>query len=148
MRPAEPEPIAIPQWPEGPSLSYESREKAQTALALAFLAEQESDTVVQARQVAAHLGIPTDSALKILQTLARQELILTTPYFVPDEPLITAMCVAAASGTDVRFMMTGIPDKKVPFYAAHAYFQKLLDAGVTVYKYDAGFLHAKTVTVE
>ncbi len=79
---------------------------------------------------------------------ARQRVWVQSPYFVPDEPLITAMCVAAASGTDVRFMMTGLPDKKVPFYAAHAYFQKLLDAGVTVYKYDAGFLHAKTVTVD
>lgn len=79
---------------------------------------------------------------------ARQRVWVQSPYFVPDEPLITAMCVAAASGTDVRFMMTGLPDKKVPFYAAHAYFQKLLDAGVTIYKYEAGFLHAKTVTVD
>lgn len=54
-----------------------SKTSAQAALALAFLAEQEADAVVQARQVAAHLGIPTDSALKILQTLARQELILS-----------------------------------------------------------------------
>jgi Rrf2 family protein len=54
-----------------------SKTSAQAALAMAFLAEQDSDTVVQARQVAAHLGIPTDSALKILQTLARQELILS-----------------------------------------------------------------------
>ncbi len=54
-----------------------------------------------------------------------------SPYFVPDEPLITAMCVAAASGVDVRLMMTGLPDKKVPFYAAHTYYPKLLEAGVT-----------------
>ena len=58
------------------------------------------------------------------------------------------MCVAATSGVDVRFMMTGNPDKRVPFYAAHAYFRRLLDAGVTVYEYSAGFLHAKTVTVD
>jgi len=54
-----------------------SKTSAQAALALTFLAEQERVVVVQARQVAAYLGIPTDSALKILQVLARQELILS-----------------------------------------------------------------------
>jgi cardiolipin synthase len=71
-----------------------------------------------------------------------------SPYFVPDEPLLTAMCVAAASGIDVRFMMTGHPDKKVPFYAAQAYYPRLLASGVRVFQYRAGFLHAKTVTVD
>ncbi|QNN51857.1 cardiolipin synthase [Nocardioides mesophilus] len=79
---------------------------------------------------------------------ARRSVWVQSPYFVPDEPLITAMCVAATSGVDVRLMMTGVPDKKVPFYAAHAYYRQLLDAGVTVYQYRAGFLHAKTVTVD
>jgi cardiolipin synthase len=81
-------------------------------------------------------------------TNARRRVWVQSPYFVPDEPLITAMCVAAASGVDVRLMMTGKPDKKVPFYAAHAYYRRLLDAGVSVYQYTAGFLHAKTVTVD
>ena len=79
---------------------------------------------------------------------ARERIWIQSPYFVPDEPLITAMCAAAASGVDVRFMMTGVPDKKVPFYAAMAYYPHLLRAGVKVYQYKAGFLHAKTVTVD
>ena len=58
------------------------------------------------------------------------------------------MCTAAASGIDVRFMMTGVPDKKIPFNAAMAYYPQLLRAGVKVYQYKAGFLHAKTVTVD
>ena len=45
-------------------------------------------------------------------------------------------------------MMTGVPDKKIPFYAAHAYYPQLLRSGVKVYLYKAGFLHAKTVTVD
>jgi cardiolipin synthase A/B len=61
---------------------------------------------------------------------------------------MTAMCTAAASGVDVRFMMAGVPDKKIPFYAAQAYYPQLLRAGVKVYQYTAGFLHAKTVTVD
>jgi cardiolipin synthase len=79
---------------------------------------------------------------------ARQRIWIQSPYFVPDEPLITAMCISAASGVDVRFMMTGVPDKKVPFYAAQAYYGQLVRAGVKVYQYEAGFLHAKTVTVD
>jgi cardiolipin synthase len=61
---------------------------------------------------------------------------------------MTALCTAATSGIDVRFMMAGVPDKKIPFYAAHAYYPQLLRAGVKVYQYKAGFLHAKTVTVD
>ena len=79
---------------------------------------------------------------------ARERIWIQSPYFVPDEPLITALCTAAASGIDVRFMMTGVPDKKIPFYAAQAYYPQLLRAGVKVYQYKAGFLHAKTVTVD
>ena len=81
-------------------------------------------------------------------TNARERIWIQSPYFVPDEPLMTAMCTAAASGIDVRFMMTGVPDKKIPFYAAMAYYPALLRAGVKVYQYKAGFLHAKTVTVD
>jgi cardiolipin synthase len=81
-------------------------------------------------------------------TTARERVWIQSPYFVPDEPLLTAMCVAASSGVDVRLMMTGVPDKKLPFNAAHAYFPTVLEAGVRVFTYDAGFLHAKTVTVD
>jgi cardiolipin synthase len=79
---------------------------------------------------------------------AQKRVWIQSPYFIPDEPLLTAMSTAATSGVDVRFMMTGLPDKKVPFYAAQAYFPALLEAGVRVYQYKAGFLHSKTVTVD
>ena len=54
-----------------------SKTTAQAALAMAYLAEQEPGVVVQARHVASYLGIPTDSALKILQILARHELVMS-----------------------------------------------------------------------
>jgi cardiolipin synthase len=79
---------------------------------------------------------------------ARSRVWIQSPYFIPDEPLLTAMCVAASSGVDVRIMMTGLPDKKLPFHAAHAYFGTVLAAGVRVFTFDSGFLHAKTVTVD
>ncbi len=87
-------------------------------------------------------------AFIIALVAARERVWVQSPYFVPDEPLITAMCVAARAGVDVRFMMTGVPDKRIPFYAAQAYFGQLVDAGVHVYMYMAGFMHAKTVIVD
>ncbi|HET6493794.1 MAG TPA: cardiolipin synthase [Thermoleophilia bacterium] len=87
-------------------------------------------------------------AFIVALTTARHRTWIQSPYFVPDEPLLTAMCVAASSGVDVRFMMTGVPDKKAPFHVAQAYYKQLIEAGVKVYQYKAGFLHAKTVTVD
>lgn len=45
-------------------------------------------------------------------------------------------------------MITGQPDKKIPFYAAHTYFDEMLKAGVRLYLYDAGFMHTKTVIID
>lgn len=45
-------------------------------------------------------------------------------------------------------MITGIPDKKLPWFAAFSYFRKLIEAGVKVYLYEAGFLHAKMATFD
>ena len=58
------------------------------------------------------------------------------------------MIDAALAGVDVRFMMTGVPDKKIPFAAAQTYFKKLLDAGGRIYQYEAGFFHSKTIVVD
>ena len=73
---------------------------------------------------------------------------IQSPYFVPEVGLYDTMINAALSGVDVRFMMTGVPDKKVPFWAAWTYFRRLLKAGVHVYLYEAGFLHAKTIVID
>jgi cardiolipin synthase len=79
---------------------------------------------------------------------AQQSVWIQSPYFVPEVGLYDTMVNAALSGVDVRFMMTGVPDKKVPFWAAWTYFRPLLEAGVKVYLYEAGFLHAKTLTAD
>ncbi len=73
---------------------------------------------------------------------------IQSPYFVPEVGLYDTMINASLSGVDVRFMMTGKPDKKVPFWAAWTYFRPLLKAGVHIYLYEAGFLHSKTIAVD
>jgi cardiolipin synthase len=79
---------------------------------------------------------------------ADQKVLIQSPYFVPDDSIRIAMETAALSGVDVRLMMTGIPDKHIPFWAAHTYFDNLLSAGVKIYLYEKGFFHSKAVIID
>ena len=79
---------------------------------------------------------------------AQRTLFIQSPYFVPDPGIYDAMINAALSGVDLRFMMTGMIDKKLPFWAAQTYYEPLLRAGAHVYLYEAGFFHAKTIAVD
>lgn len=58
--------------------------------------------------------------------------------------MMTALCLAAKSGVDVRIMTPGIPDKKLVFILTQSYYRQLLEAGVKIYEYQPGFLHAKS----
>jgi len=58
--------------------------------------------------------------------------------------MMTALCLAAKSGVDVRLMTPGIPDKKLVFLLTQSYYEQLLEAGVKIYEYQPGFLHAKS----
>jgi len=79
---------------------------------------------------------------------ANERVYIQTPYFIPDQTLLDALVTAGLSGVDVQIMMTGVPDKKVPWWAGKAYFRKPLEAGVKIYMYDTGFFHVKTVLVD
>ena len=79
---------------------------------------------------------------------AEESVWIQSPYFVPDYSVYDVMINAALSGIDVRFMMTGVPDKRLPYYAAQTYYRKLIEAGGKVYKYEAGFFHSKTIVVD
>lgn len=76
-------------------------------------------------------------------TLARHSVYIETPYFIPDESLIMALKTAALSGLDVQLVVQGIPEHKLTYWAMHSYFEELLQAGVKVFKYMKGILHAK-----
>ena len=79
---------------------------------------------------------------------ARENIWIQSPYFVPTIDIEIALVNAALSGLDVRIMMTGLPDKKSAWYAANTYMEPLLAAGGRVFQYDAGFFHAKTMTLD
>ncbi len=79
---------------------------------------------------------------------ARKRVWIASPYFVPDAGLRDAMTLAARSGVDVRFLGLFRPDKWVPFLAARFYWADVVAAGVQVYQYSAGMMHAKYVLVD
>lgn len=76
---------------------------------------------------------------------AKRYIYMTTPYLVPDHEMITALRLAAKSGVDVRIITPGVSDKKLVHYVTNSYYGVLLEAGVRIYEYIPGFIHAKNV---
>lgn len=81
-------------------------------------------------------------------TRAVSRLWLTTPYFVPDEAIVTALCTAALRGVDVRLLVPRRGDSRLIDLAARSYLPELLASGVKVYEYMPRFVHAKTIVVD
>lgn len=76
---------------------------------------------------------------------AREYFYIQTPYFLPTEPVQTALKTAALAGVDVRIMMPEKADSKLTHLGSRSYVEDMLKAGVRIYFYTKGFLHAKTM---
>ena len=87
------------------------------------------------------------SYMKIF-SLAREKLYITNPYFIPNESIVDALCQAAISGVDVRLLVPEKSDSAIVGAASRFYFSRLLEAGVRVFLYQKGFVHAKTVVAD
>lgn len=74
---------------------------------------------------------------------ARSYVHIMTPYLILDNELEKSLTYAAQRGVDVKLILPGIPDKKMPYALAKTHYKQLLDAGVHIYEYDPGFVHAK-----
>lgn len=79
---------------------------------------------------------------------ARKSILIASPYFVPDDDLLTALKIASIGGVKVKILMPDRPDKKIVFYASRSYFPELLEAGIEIYEYKKGFLHSKILIVD
>ncbi len=79
---------------------------------------------------------------------ATERVWITTPYLVPSESVLEALKTAALSGVDVRIVLPANPDHFFVFWASRANFKMLINAGVKIYLYNAGFIHAKTIIVD
>ncbi|MBX3257863.1 MAG: cardiolipin synthase [Chitinophagaceae bacterium] len=80
--------------------------------------------------------------------MAKERVYITSPYFIPNESIFDALKKAALSGKDVRLLLPGISDSRVVNAAARSYFREMLFAGVKIYLYKKGFVHAKTMLVD
>ncbi|WP_281692869.1 cardiolipin synthase [Agathobaculum desmolans] len=93
------------------------------------------------------INIGESTYLQIIHS-ARKYVYITTPYLVLDNEMITALTIAAQSGVDVRILTPGIPDKKLVYLITRSYYQQLHRAGVKIYEYRPGFLHAKSIVAD
>ena len=79
---------------------------------------------------------------------AKKHIYIQTPYFVPDDAVLSALKMAAESGVDVRLMIPCKPDHPFVYWASYSYVGDLLAVGARCYTYENGFLHAKVVTAD
>jgi cardiolipin synthase len=77
--------------------------------------------------------------------MAEEEILITTPYFIPGESLLDALVVAALSGVKVILLLPDQSDSRMVAAAARSYYGELMNAGVEIYQYEKGFIHAKTM---
>jgi cardiolipin synthase len=95
-----------------------------------------------------HRASAMPEVFESLMFLARRELIITTPYFVPNESLLDAICSAAYRGVKTTLVLPARNDSWVVAAASRSNYLDLLEAGVLLYEYAGGLLHAKTLTVD
>ena len=79
---------------------------------------------------------------------AKKYVYITTPYLIIDNEMVTALSLAAKNGLDVKIIVPGIPDKKIINEVTKSYYKELIKAGVQIYEYLPGFIHAKTFIVD
>ena len=83
-----------------------------------------------------------------LMFAARRDLTITTPYYVPNEAMQAALCACARRGVKTRIILPARNDSWVVAAASRSYYEDLLAAGVEIHEYQAGLLHAKTLTLD
>jgi cardiolipin synthase len=83
-----------------------------------------------------------------LMYAARRELVITTPYYVPDEAMQAALCAAAFRGVATRIVFPARNDNFAVAAASRSYYAELLAAGVLIFEFGGGLLHAKTLCVD
>ncbi|WP_353826685.1 cardiolipin synthase [Agromyces sp. SYSU T0242] len=97
-------------------------------------------------------GYPNENNLKLFLALlyaARERIIITSPYFVPDEAMLRAISGATQRGVHVELFVSELGDQALVYHAQRSYYEALLRAGVRIYMYKAPYiLHAKHFTID
>ena len=83
-----------------------------------------------------------------LMYAARRELVITTPYYVPDESMQAGLCASARRGVDTTIVFPARNDSWIVAAASRSYYGDLLEAGVRIFEYEGGLLHTKSLTLD
>lgn len=83
-----------------------------------------------------------------LISTAKKYVYMSTPYFIPNESILTAIKTIALSGVDVRIILPYKSDSRLTYYGSLSYLPELLEANVSVYTYQKGFTHSKVLIVD
>ena len=114
---------------------------AEAALGRGFFVQPYTDTPLDNEPVGATVYLN-------LIRKAERYVYLMTPYLIINDNVSTALRDAAKSGVDVRIITPHVPDKRVVFELTRAHYETLLEAGVKIYEYTPGFVHAKCYAVD
>jgi cardiolipin synthase len=84
----------------------------------------------------------------LLMHAARRELVITTPYYVPDEAMQASLCATARRGVATTIVFPARNDSRVVGAASRSYYADLLSAGVRIFEFEGGLLHTKSLTLD
>ena len=87
-------------------------------------------------------------AFFITITSANNHIYISTPYFIPNNAILTALKVASMSGVDVKIIIPEKADAKLTYWATRSYITELLDASIKVYRFKDGFNHSKIMMID
>jgi len=90
----------------------------------------------------------TPQLFSTLMSNALHELTISTPYFVPDQTVLDAICAAARRGVDVTMIFPKKNDSWIVAAVSRSYYRRLVEAGVKLHEFKGGLLHAKTLTID
>jgi cardiolipin synthase len=83
-----------------------------------------------------------------LISTAKRYIYISSPYFIPNESILTAIKTVSLSGVDVRIILPDKSDSKLTYYGSLSYLPELLEADVSIYSYKKGFTHSKVLIVD
>jgi cardiolipin synthase len=129
----------------------ETAESIETIIESAGLGLVEPKGTTDVQVIPSGPGQSEDGLLQMLLAVinsAQEELVLTTPYFVPDDSLLRALRGAAGRGVRVDMILPEKVDSVLTRYASRSYYDELMDMGVRIHLYGKGLLHTKSMTAD
>lgn len=80
--------------------------------------------------------------------MAKEKIVITTPYLVPDDAVLLALVNAAHRGVDITIIVPKKVDSKFVLFASHSFYDELLSAGIKIQAFDGGLLHSKIIAID